>query len=147
MAWTFTRPRPTQGLASAALVAGGIGVMALPGVEPAWAGVVREIPEWLLIVVAPMVLHHLMFWGMALFFHRVDRTDKPAWIARRRIQDGPPRRPPLRRTLVNLAWNQLFWAPIMMLLIWVALRARGWAPQEALPGPVEVVVQLLLMGV
>lgn len=146
MGWTFTRPRATQGALTGALVLAALGVGAAGPVRAAWAQVVAAVPEWVLILVVPTVLHHALYWGVSAFFHRVDTTDRPAWIARHRIQDGRPKRPPLRRVLVNLAWNQLFWAPIMMLLIWGGLRLRGWAPSPDMPTALEVGWQLVVLS-
>lgn len=146
MAWTFHRPRASQGVLSVGIVGAALGAMALPPVGAAWTQVVAAVPEWVLILVAPTVLHHGLYWAVSAFFHRVDTTDRPAWIAKHRIQDGKPWRPPLRRFLRNLAGNQLFFAPLMMLVIWGGLRLRGWAPTAALPGPLTVLWQLGVLG-
>lgn len=146
MAWTFHRPRASQGVLTTGIVALALGAMALAPVQAAWSGVVARVPEWVLILVVPTVLHHALYWSVSAFFHRVDTTDRPAWIARRRIQDGTPKRPPLRRVLRTLAWNHLLWAPLMMLLIWGGLRLRGWVPSADIPGALEVLWQLVLLG-
>jgi len=123
-----------------------MGAMMLGPVREAWTQMVAVVPEWVLILVVPIVLHHGLYWGVSGFFHRVDTTNRPTWVARHRIQDGKAKRPPLRRVLRNLAWNQLVFAPLMMTLIWGGLRLRGWAPSAAMPEPVEVAWQIVVLG-
>ncbi|MEC7946144.1 MAG: hypothetical protein VX265_01170, partial [Myxococcota bacterium] len=146
VAWTFTRPRASQAVLTSGIVAVGLAGMAAPGADEAWAAFVQGVPEWCLVVAVPTALHHTLYWSLSGFFHRVDTTNRPAWVARRRIQDGRPRRPPLRRVLRNLAWNQLLIAPLMMVVIWGCLRMRGWAPSRELPGTLEVAWQLIALA-
>jgi len=146
MAFKYTRPPLTQGISSLILLAGGIGLMSVPGVAEGWAEVTRTVPEWVLVVVVPLLIHHVLFWAMAAAFHYVDKHDAPAFIARYRIQSGPPRQPSLRKALRNLAWNQLLFSPLLMAMMWGALRLRGWTLVPDLPGPTTVVLQLGLMG-
>ena len=124
MGFRYTSPPLTQGLTSLGFVAAGIGLMHLPGADAAWAAWLDWAPPWLQVVGVFFVLHGLIFWGMAAFFGAVERTGKPAFIARHRIQSGKVRRPPLGKTLRLLAWNQLFWSPLMLLLLWGALGRR-----------------------
>ena len=146
MGFRYSRPPLTQSISTIALVLAGLGLMASSAVAEAWQQVVATVPEWVLVVVVPLLVHHLLFWGMAAAFHVVDRTNSPAFIARHRIQSGKVRQPPLRRTLVNLAINQLVFSPILMFLMWQALKLRGWTLTDALPGPLTVLGQLALMG-
>lgn len=116
--------------------------MAWPGAAGPWARLVAEVPEGLLVVGVPIALHLLVFWGMAALYGAVDRSGKPGWVARHRIQQGPPRQPPLSRVLPVLAWNQLFFSPLLMAGVWVALWLRGWVPQAALPSPGRLLLEV-----
>lgn len=147
MAFTYTRPPLTQSTSTMVLVGGALLVWQLPGVRAAWSAAVATTPEWLLVVVVPYLLHQLVFWGMSAAFAVVDHTDRPAFIARYRIQSGKRRRPPWPRVARNLAATQLFWSPVMMVLLWGALRLRGWTPTPELPGVLETLLQLAVMGV
>ena len=146
MAFLYTRPPLTQGISSFVLVLGGIGLMATPAVADSWSHITATVPEWVLVVVVPLLVHHVLFWGMAAAFHLVDKYDAPNFIARYRIQSGKVRRPPLRRSLRNLAINQLILSPLMMFLMWQALLLRGWTLTPELPGPLTVLGQLAALG-
>lgn len=145
MGFHYTKPPLTQGITGFAGIAAGLGLMALPGAEARWAGWVTDTPGWLHVFVVVAGLHGLVFWGMAAAFGVVDRTDRPAFIARYRIQTGKVRRPPISRTLRVLALNQAVIAPVLLLGLWGVLHLRGWAPLTALPGPGEVLLDLVLL--
>ncbi len=147
MGFRYTSPPLHQGLTSAALIAAGLAVMAAPGAAEAWAAWVIGTPEWVSVIAAVFALHMLVFWGMAAAFGYVDRHDRPAFIARHRIQSGKKRQPPLSRVARVLALNQLVLSPIMLGVLLGALHLRGWTPDPDLPGPVEVIVHLVLLGV
>lgn len=147
MSFHYTKPPLTQGLTGLALLGAGLGLMALPGAEAAWAGWLADTPSWLHVFVVVSAFHGLVFWGMTAAFGVVDRTDRPAFIARYRIQTGTVRRPPLGRTLRVLALNQLVLSPLMLLGLWGVLDLRGWAPQPTLPGAVEVLLDLSMLTV
>ncbi|RME21496.1 MAG: fatty acid hydroxylase family protein [Deltaproteobacteria bacterium] len=70
---------------------------------------------------------------MGLGFHYVDVHDRPRWIARHRIQTGPPRRPPLPRTVRVLLVNQCILLPPLLWGMAALLQLRGWTPTPALP--------------
>lgn len=147
MGFRYTRPPLSQGLTGLGILGGGIALFHAPGVEAAWSSWVTGAPAWLTVYVVVQLLHLAVFWGMAGLFGVVDRTDKPAFIARYRIQSGKKRQPPLGRTLRVLAVNQLVLAPVMMLVLWGGLHLRGWRPEPTLPGAVEVLVDLGLLTV
>lgn len=146
MAFRYSPPPLTQGLSTLVLVGAGIGAMALPGAAAAWAGLVAAAPAWVLVLLVPMLLHLAVFWGMTAAFSVVDATDRPAFVARHRIQSGPPRRPPTARVLRNLAVNQGLLAPLMLAAMWGALALRGWTVAPVLPGPLTVLAELAGMG-
>ena len=146
MAFRYTKAPLTQGLSSLAIVGGTLGLFALPGAESLWAGFVDTTPGWVQLLLVPMLLHLVVFWGMTAFFHRVDRTDRPAWVARHRIQSGKRRQPPRDRVLRNIAVNQGILAPLMLLLMWGALVLRGWSVAPTLPGPLTVLLEVAGMS-
>lgn len=120
--------------------------MATPSAEAGWAQLVRSLPEAVLVIGGSMLVHLVVFWALAAFFHVVDRTDRPAWIARHRIQRGRRRRPPYPRVMRNLAANQLLWSPLLLGLLYLLLRARGWEVQARLPGTGQVLLELVGLG-
>ena len=130
MGFRYTSPPLTQGLTSLGFVAAGIGLMHLPGADAAWAAWLDWAPPWLQVVGVFFVLHGLIFWGMAAFFGAVERTGKPAFIARHRIQSGSPPAASGRSPPVGLEPAVL--APLMLLLLWGALQLRGWASPAVL---------------
>ncbi len=144
----YTRqPHLTQHVSSLVLLAVCLGLAALPGAEATWASVVHAIPEWVLIVIVPWVLHLALFWVVSLAFHVVDTTDRPAFVARTRIQTGKRIQPPLPKVLKNLAVNQLLLSPVMLVVIWGLLRLRGWSPQPSFPALWVFLLELAGMGV
>jgi methylsterol monooxygenase len=84
---------------------------------------------------------------MAGTFAWVEKTGRPEFVARYRIQSGTPRRPPLGRTLRLLALNQLLLTPLMMTALWGAMHLRGWRPQPTLPGAPDVLWNLACITV
>ncbi|MCB9678274.1 MAG: sterol desaturase family protein [Alphaproteobacteria bacterium] len=142
----YTKAPPTQVLSGAVIIGLAYGATLLPGSATAWARFVGATPEWVLIVVVPWVLHLALFWSVSLAFHYVDTTDRPEIVRRYRIQRGKPVKPPLSKVLPNLAVNQLFWSPLMLLVIWGLLKLRGWAPLPVFPGPLQLAWELVGMG-
>lgn len=146
-AFRYTRPRLTQHLLTGGLLLLAIGLGSTELAATAWRWLTTTVPEWALLVLGPWVLHALIFWPVALAFHTVDRHDRPAFIARHRIQQGPPRRPALDKTLRNLAWNQLLWAPLMLVLLALGLKLRGWQLSPELPGLLQLLLELAGLAV
>lgn len=141
MGFRFTKPPLQQGLTSLVLVACALLVFSLPGTEALWARWVQQ-PTWLTLPVTVVLLHHGLFWTMAGAFAWVEKTGRPAFVARHRVQSGRPRRPGLGRTLRLLALNQLVLTPLMMTALWGVLHLRGWTPTPDLPGTAEVLWDL-----
>lgn len=146
MGFTYTKPPLTQGIATGVILALSIGLGALPPVRTAWASVVGSVPEWVLFVVVPTVLHLGLYWSAVALFGHVDRTDRPAFIARYRIQSGKPIRPPMPKVLKNLAANQLFWSPICMVLLYGLVKLQGWEASPSLPSAPRLVLELAGMS-
>jgi len=144
--FTYTRPPLTQGALTLGQVGAALALGAAPGVADAWAAAVRELPEVVLVVVVPWLGHVALFWGVSLAFGYVDRHDRPAFIARHRIQSGGRQRPPRGKVLRNLFWNQAVWSPVMLFAMWGVLHLRGWAPSPDLPSPVRFLAELAGMG-
>lgn len=147
MAFRYTRPPATQHLLLGGLLLGAIYVGAQPGFARAWAAMVRAHSDLALMTVGPWLLHALVFWALALGFHHVDTHDRPAFIARHRIQRGRRRQPPLARVLRVLAINHLLWAPVMLVIIAALLRARGWTASPELPSVARLLFELIQMSV
>lgn len=146
MAFTYTRKPVTQSTSTIALVGTGLALFHWPAAEAWWSTVVAAVPEWVLVVVVPYLLHQGVYWGMSAGFGIVDRTDRPAFVARYRIQDGKRREPPWPKVWRNLAVTQLVLSPLMMLWLWGMLRLRGWSATDHMPGVGETVLQLAAMG-
>lgn len=147
MAFRYTSPPLTQGISSLLLIGGFFALTALPGAQAAWTAWIEATPPLVHLVGAVLVLHAVVFWGMSAAFKWVDVHDSPAFIARYRIQSGPPREPPRARVAKNLLLNQLVVTPIMLVGLWGALELRGWTVDPAFPGIVEVLVDLAGLGV
>lgn len=119
---------------------------ATPAVRDAWATAVESTPAWVLVCVAPWVGHQLAFWGSAALFGYVERHEKPTFLARHRIQSGPPQRPPTPKVLRNLAMNQGVWSPLLLVAMYGALVGRGWAPSPTLPAAARLLAEVLAMS-
>jgi sterol desaturase/sphingolipid hydroxylase (fatty acid hydroxylase superfamily) len=129
------------------LVVGLVGVGSTETFARGWAWMVTEIPPRVLLTGGFLVLHTTIFWPVALFFHRVDRTDRPRWVARHRIQSGRRREPPLAKTLAVLLRNQLLLLPVLLFTLGELLRLRGWQPDPTLPSLAVLTVEVVGQGV
>jgi sterol desaturase/sphingolipid hydroxylase (fatty acid hydroxylase superfamily) len=136
----------TQGALTAVQIGAAVAIGAHPSAGNLWGSLVRQVPEWFLIVGVPWIGHALLYWSATLAFHYVDTKNRPSFIARYRIQSGPKKRPPIRRVLRNLLVNQLLLTPIMLLGMWALLRLRGWAPSPELPSLLTVLGELAGLG-
>lgn len=146
LAFHYTRPPLTQGIATTVMFAGAVALGAAPGMAEIWKQIVETVPEWILVVGVPHVGHLLLYWVVVGLVAYVDRTDRPAFISKHRIQTGPRRQPSLRKVLPNLALNQLVWSPLLLLGLWGLLRLRGWAPSPELPSVLRLFVEVAAMG-
>lgn len=147
MEFHFTRPRATQHLLIGVLLALAIAAGATPAFRDAWRAFVESTSDRVALVLGLWVLHALVFWPVCGAFHLVDETDRPAFVARHRIQTGRRVRPPMRRVLWVLVRNQvLFLLPLLWLLGEVLL-ARGWHADPELPGLGTLLVELAVLAV
>lgn len=147
MSFRYTRPRWTQNLLVGGLLVGALYLGSTPAFRRFWAAFVTSAPEWILAIGVPWIGHILEFWAIVGLFAIVDRFDKPAFVARHRIQDGPRKQPNARKVLKTLAANQLFWSPLMLVLMYGLLKLRGWSLSTELPGLVETLASLAGMAV
>lgn len=146
MGFTYSRPRWTQHLLDAAIL---LAVFAVGA-----TGVFTTSLEWLaslgsepaVVIGSLWILHQVLFWVVVAAFLYVDRTDRPRFISRYRIQDGPVRRPTTAKVLKNLALNQAVFAPLMLAVVYGGLKLRGWSLTAEVPGPLTVAWQLAVMG-
>lgn len=142
MGFRYTSPPLTHGVGSLVLIAGFLGLTALPGVQVWWTQWVESTPAAVHFPIAVFVLHGLIYWGISAICWGVDRTGKPAFIAKHRIQSGPVRQPERGKVVRLLALNQLLITPVMLGGLWGALWLRGWEIDATLPGPLEVLAHL-----
>ena len=131
-------------MSSLLLIAAACGLMALPGADAVWASWVEGTSSWVHVVLAVFLLHAVVFWGMSGAFWWIEKTGR---LARWRIQTGKTTRPPRAAVVKNLLVNQLLITPALLVLLPVVLELRGWQVDTTLPGPVEVLVDLVGMGV
>jgi len=146
MSFRFTRAPLTQHL----LLAGVLGVAFALGSTDAFAEVWHDMvglaSDRVLFVGGLMVLHTALYWPIAAAFHVVDTTDRPAWIARHRIQQGKRKQPPLGRTLGVLARNQFLLLPLLLWGFGEGLRWRGWTVEAELPSVGRLAFELVGQG-
>lgn len=143
MAFTYTRPPITQSISGLVLVGLAVGVFYWPAAQSAWAQLVETVPEGLLVAGGPYLVFQVVYWGMCAAFGYVDRTQRPRFIARYRIQSGKSHRPPWSRVWRNLALTQLVLSPIMMAWLWGMLHLRGWQLSTTLPDWQTTLLELL----
>lgn len=142
MAFRYARSSPTQ----YALTLGGLALvglwLSLDGAQATWSAWLDATPAWFHFVGAVYVIHGIIFWGLAAFFAAVERSGKPRWIARTKIQDEVKGRPATRDIVRVLAINQLFWTPLILLGIWQALELRGWSSSAPLPSVGDFLLEM-----
>ena len=143
MAFTYTSPPITQSISGLVLVGLAVGVFYWPAAQSAWAQLVETVPEGLLVAGGPYLVFQVVYWGMCAAFGYVDRTQRPRFIARYRIQSGKSHRPPWSRVWRNLALTQLVLSPIMMAWLWGMLHLRGWQLSATLPDWQTTLLELL----
>ncbi len=119
-----------------------IGLGAWAPARALWTRTVESLPAWALLILAPWLIHFLLYWVAGLLFHYVDTHDRPAFIARYRIQQGPVRRPPLAPTVRLLLVNQILWLPLLLWGMAALLQLRGWQPTATLPGVPRLLLEL-----
>lgn len=146
MAFRYSAPPLTQGAVSLVLVGAFVGLAQVPAVQTAWAAWL-ETHAVLHFLVAILVLHGLVYWGICAICAYVETHDKPAFIARYRIQTGKVRRPPRDKVIKNLALNQVLITPVMLGLLWGALQLRGWSVDPVLPSFTELMLDLLGLSI
>lgn len=142
MGFRYTAPPLTQGLGSLAVIGAFVGLITLPGAQARWGLWLQSTPAWVHFPLAILVLHGVVYWGISAICWRAERTGKPTWIARHRIQSGPVRQPPASKVAKTLALNQLVLTPLLLAALWGVLWLRGWEIDLTLPRPVEVLGHL-----
>ena len=143
MAFIYTRPPWTENIASFVGVSAAIALLLWPEFPAFWRTYLDSAPQWWSFGGVVLLIHGGIFYGFVAMCAYVDRTGKPDWIARNRIQTDIKKRPPRRKVVTNLAINQLFWTPLVLLGIWQLLLLRGWERAETLPSIPRL---LLTMG-
>jgi methylsterol monooxygenase len=147
MGFTYTRPPWTQHLLNAGILGVAWLVSRASWYHDGLAALVDLGPEHLVVTGSLWVLHQILFWGVVAFFLYIDKTDRPRFISRHRIQDGAIRRPTTAKVLRNLAVNQLLLAPAMLYVVYFCLKLRGWSLTAEVSGPLTVAWQLAVMSV
>lgn len=133
MAFRYTRPPLTENIVSVVALAACAWWLSVDSSAQTWQRYVDWSPPWFRFVGAVFLIHAAVFWGMAAFFGSVERTGKPDFIARYRIQTKTHKRPSASRVAFVLAVNQFVWTPLTLIGIWQALQLRGWDDIESLP--------------
>jgi len=108
---------------------------------------VQTVPAWGLLPLGLAGITLVITWGSIAFFHRVDTTGKPAFVARFKLQQ--PFADPLRPTPWQAAKNILINHALLVPAIGVAtllLYLRGWDPTAPPPALWIVVLQVVAMG-
>lgn len=146
MGFRYTAPSFRQHLLLGSVLVGAFGLGSTHVAARGWALLVESLSDPVLFVGGLMVVHTALYWPVCLAFDIVDRTDRPGWIARHRIQNGSPRRPPLGRTLRLLCLNQFFLLPVLLGVFYVGLRARGWTAEAELPTAGRLALELAVQG-
>ena len=121
-------------------------LMQLESADLFWAGLTQRYSSWALLIAGPWIIHKFLFWPISLFFLYVDKHNKPQFIAKYRIQQGAPKRPSMPQTLKVLAWNQIFWAPLMLILMAWMLKLRGWEVEAQFPSWGQISMELVGLG-
>lgn len=147
MAFRYTRPPITQGALSFVVLSVVIGLMQMPSVGMIWASYLENTSILFQFVGMNFILHGLIYWGMTFIFGIVDRTDKPYFIAKHRIQNKCFKRPPAQKVARVLLWNQLFWTPILLFIVLRWLVYWDWSPSTEFPTPASILIKLSLMSV
>lgn len=147
MAFRFRREPWTSNLLIAALIACAFAVGATDAFAELWARLVGSLSDRVLLAGGLMVLHTVLFWPIALAFHAVDSTDRPAWIARHRTQKTGRKHPDLPTTLKVLLRNQFLILPLLLVSFTELILALGWTAEPELPTAWRLAGEVLFVGV
>jgi sterol desaturase/sphingolipid hydroxylase (fatty acid hydroxylase superfamily) len=146
--YRWTPPRLVHRLYPLLLAGLWWGAWASPPGQWALAGLRAWLPGGALAAVGLGVLTFVVTYGTIAAFHHVDTTGRPAWLARRKIQQPftDPRRPSTAEALrVHLINHAIL--VVGLVIFAFALQVRGWtADQPALPWW-GVLLQLVAMGI
>jgi sterol desaturase/sphingolipid hydroxylase (fatty acid hydroxylase superfamily) len=143
----YTREPRTQHLLTFSLLATAVLVGRTEWFAQRWELLVSTASPRVLVVGGLMLLHTTLYWGIGMFFHRVDTTDRPAFIAKHRIQRERRRHPPLSKTVRVLARNQFLFLPVLLMVLTDLMLARGWRPEAELPSLGRLSLELALQTV
>lgn len=91
--------------------------------------VLATVPNQLVLPGALLAMALVVTWGTIAFFHRLDETGKPAFLARFKIQTpfSDPLRPTPAQAARNIGLNHLILVPSTFIAAWL-LYLRGWDP-------------------
>ena len=147
MAFRFSHASWTQHAMVGSVVGLGFALGGLETVARGWRWAVETFPADVLFVGGLVGLHGVLYWTVCLAFHGVDTTQRPAFIARYRIQEGRRKEPPLHRVIPVLVVNQFVLLPALLWLFVLGLQARGWTAEAELPTAGRLAFELAAQGV
>jgi len=147
MAFHYSRGRLTQHLLLGTVIGGSVAVASTDAFASAWRTMVEASSERVLFAGGLMVLHTVVFWSVAGAFVYVDRTDRPAFVARHRIQPTKRKHPALGPTLRVLVRNQFLLLPLLLIGFQELLLLRGWEAESYLPSFGRLALELIGQGI
>ena len=139
----YTRPPLTQHLLVGSILLAAVLVGSTHWGAEQWAKLVEGRSPRLLLVGGLMALHTAVYWSVGLFFHQVDLTDRPAYVARYRIQSVRRKHPSFEQTVRVLARNQFIFLPVLLMAMGEVLVMRGWEVETQLPTLGRFVLELI----
>ena len=145
LTFTYFRSKISMHTLHLILVGIAIGIGSTNLFQENWNWLTTNSPTWALLIFVPWLLHQIIYWVVCGAYHYVDVHNKPAFIAKYRIQRGKHKRPSVKKTLKVLAWNQLLWAPFMLIVMTSLLYLRDWNGIE-LPTISQLLTELFLLG-
>ena len=139
--------RPSQHLLLGATLALAVAIGSTDGFAAAWAVGITTTSTCVLVVGGLLAIHTAIFWPLSIFFHVVDKTDRPACIVRHRIQATNRRCPSLSKTVRVVLRNQFVILPVLLVALGEILTLRGWTANPQLPSLSRLVFELAVQTV
>lgn len=146
----YSPPSPLNLLGFVTLTSLGILFMQTVG-EPLLARLRPRFSLFEILVVGGFAWYMLVFWAVGLFYIRLDATQRPAFLARHKIQrrdDGEPstlKPGRLAHTVRVVLFNQFFGTLPMLVVLYACVQWRGMSLDDPIPSPLRVLGDLAIL--
>lgn len=143
MTYRYRREPHSQHILVVAIIATAFAVGSTDAFAELWSKLVTSNSARVLVTPGLLLVHTVVFWPICAAFHYVDRTGRPGFIAKHRIQEGAGVQPPMGKTIGLLLGNQFVLLPFLLFGVGELLLLRGWTAEAQLPSLQRICLELI----